>query len=124
MKNCFVKLLIIMALILVNGCGETKRSKNELYFDAENFITYDSNTGKPFTGIEIKTGPYPWNKIIENKYVDGKGVQYTWKNKEETTRAIFKYDGNSNVVGELYYNNSGQLVSESEWDELNLKEGW
>ena len=124
MKNNVGKLLTMMALIFAFGCGQTTKSENELYFDAKKFITYDSNTGKPFTGIEKKTGPYPWNKIIENKYENGKGIQYSWKNKEGTTRAIFKYDMNSNVVGELYYNNSGQLVSKSEWEELNIKEGW
>ncbi len=124
MKNYLGQLLVLLALIFAIGCGQTTRSENELYFDAEKFIMYDSQTGKPFTGIEKKAGPYPWNKIIENKYVNGKGVEYTWKNQEGTTRAIFNYDGNSTVVGELYYSNSGQLVSESEWEELNQKEGW
>jgi antitoxin component YwqK of YwqJK toxin-antitoxin module len=124
MKNYLGKLLMVLTLFIAFGCGETTRDKNEIYFDAKNFMHYDSKTGKPFTGTVKKTGPYPWNKIIENKYVNGKAVQFTWKNKEGTTRAIFKYDENSNVVGELYYSNSGQLVSKSEWEELNQKEGW
>ena len=121
MKTNIGKALIVITLLFAFGCGQTTRSKNELYFDAEKFITYDSNTGKPFTGVEKSGGPYPWNKISENKYVNGKCSQITWKNKEGTTRAIFKYNGDTKV-GELYYDNSGSLISESKWEELNDKE--
>ena len=118
-----VKLILFLALISSFSCSESnsnirKNADTELFFNAEQFRTYDSSTGKPFTGIGVRKGLYEYCTSIEVKYEDGYGLETKYIDSKGRIAAIFRTDKDSNPTGELYYDYNGNAITEDEFYKL------
>ncbi|WP_321426429.1 hypothetical protein [uncultured Bacteroides sp.] len=123
MKTNF-KLILFLALIISYSCSEIKKNvsseirKNadtELYLNADQYRTYDSSTGKPFTGIGVRKGSNEYCTTIEIKYEDGYGIETKYIDSKGKIAAIFRCDKDCNPTGELYYDYNGNAITKEEF---------
>ena len=110
-------LKIILLSFLIVGCTEKTMNRTELYQSVDNGLrTFNSHTGKPYTGIGVlNNGPFDYNRTIETNYDDGYIVRIVWIDSKGRIRADLKSKKDGTRTGELYYNENGDIVSKREF---------
>jgi len=111
MKNILIYLYLIS--LILSSCTQKERNEDEIFRNSDNGITYDSQSGEPFTGVTFnRNGPFEHSKIIKSTYDDGKLIETMWMDSREQVRAMFKYDKEGVNVGKIYYDEEGHVMSE------------
>lgn len=118
-----VKLILFLALISSFSCSNSnsnirKNADTELFFNAGQYRTYDSSTGKPFTGIGVRKGFYEYCTTIEVKYEDGYGLETKYIDSKGQITAILRNDKNNNPTGRIFYDYDGNPITEDEFNKL------
>jgi YD repeat-containing protein len=106
---------ILFNSTIVFGCsGQKKTEDKDLYFNAEQYKTYDSSTGKTYNGVGTCNGPD--GRKVENTYKNGNAVETNYTDKDGST-ANFKYDADGNKTGQTFKDPSGNVITEQQFDE-------